>query len=64
MIEVDLGKNVFVGFNCFLRGRPASRLTIGQGSIIMPHTIIDSRKPLTVPAGHLVWGLVSERERP
>ena len=26
----------------------------------MPHTIIDIRKPLTVPAGHLVWGLVTD----
>lgn len=59
IIEATLGKNVFVGFNSFLRGRPASRLTIGQDSIIMPHTIIDVRKPLKIPAGHLVWGLVT-----
>ena len=25
----------------------------------MPHTIIDIKKPLTIPAGHLVWGLVT-----
>ncbi|MCP4574794.1 MAG: transferase, partial [Deltaproteobacteria bacterium] len=62
IIEADLGKNVFVGFNCFLRGRQDSRLTIGQDSIIMPHTIIDSRKSLTVPAGHLVWGLVTDEK--
>ena len=60
IIEADLGKNVFVGFNAFLCGRPNSRLTIGQDTIIMPHTIIDIRKPLTVPAGHLVWGLVTD----
>ncbi len=62
IIEAALGKDVFVGFNCFLRGRPASRLTIGQESIIMPHTIIDIRKPLKIPAGHLVWGLVTNQE--
>ncbi len=61
IIEADLDKNVFVGFNAFLRGRPNSRLTVGQGSIIMPHTIIDIRKPLTVPAGCLVWGLVTDK---
>ena len=60
IIEANLGKNVFVGFNSFLRGRSDSPLTVGQDSIIMPHTIIDSRKPLTVPAGHLVWGLVTD----
>ncbi len=59
IIEADLGKNVFVGFNSFLRGRPECRLKIGQESIIMPHTIIDIRTPLTIPAGRLVWGLVT-----
>ena len=59
IIEADLGKTVFVGFNSFLRGRPDSRLTIGQDSIIMPHTIIDIKKPLTIPPGHLVWGLIT-----
>jgi carbonic anhydrase/acetyltransferase-like protein (isoleucine patch superfamily) len=58
IIEADLGKNVFVGFNGFLRGRPGARITIGQDSVIMPHTIIDVRTPLTIPPGHLVWGLV------
>ena len=59
IIDADLEQNVFVGFNSFLRGRPESRLAIGKQSIIMPHTIIDITKPLTIPAGHLVWGLVS-----
>jgi len=59
IIEADLHENVFVGFNSFLRGRPDSRLTIGQDSIIMPHTIIDIKKPLTIPPGHLVWGLIT-----
>ena len=62
IIEAALGKDVFVGFNCFLRGRPESRLTIGQDSIIMPHTIIDVHKPMTIPAGYLVWGLVTDEK--
>jgi carbonic anhydrase/acetyltransferase-like protein (isoleucine patch superfamily) len=60
IIESDLGKNVFVGFNSFLRGRPECRLKIGKESIIMPHTIIDISKPLTIPAGQLVWGLITD----
>lgn len=60
IIEADLGTNVFVGFNSFLRGRPNARLTIGQDSIIMPHTIIDSRVALAIPPGHLVWGLIDD----
>jgi len=59
IIEADLGKNIFVGFNSFLRGRAKSRLTLGDESIIMPHTIIDIKKPLTIPPGHLVWGLIT-----
>ncbi len=62
MIEADLEKNVFVGFNSFLRGRPDARLSIGEDCIVMPHTIIDIREPLSIPAGHLVWGLVTCRE--
>nr|MDA8403206.1 hypothetical protein [Desulfobacteraceae bacterium] len=62
IIEADMGRNVFVGFNSFLLGRPESRLKIGKDCIIMPHTIIDIRKPLTVPPGHIVWGLVTSRE--
>jgi len=62
IIEADLGKNIFVGFNSFLRGRVDSRLTIGKESIIMPHTIIDVKNPLTIPPGHLVWGLITNRQ--
>ena len=59
IIEADLGENVFVGFNSFLMGRAESRLSIGQDTIVMPHTIIDVKKPLTIPPGHLVWGLIT-----
>jgi carbonic anhydrase/acetyltransferase-like protein (isoleucine patch superfamily) len=62
IIEADLGKSVFVGFNSFLRGRPDCRLTIGKESIIMPHTIIDINQPLAVPEGHLVWGLINNQD--
>ncbi len=61
LIETDLGPNVFVGFNSFLRGQPNCRLSIGEGSIIMPHTIIDIQKPLNIPLGHLVWGLINDQ---
>jgi carbonic anhydrase/acetyltransferase-like protein (isoleucine patch superfamily) len=60
IIEADLGQNVFVGFNSFLRGRPDCRLTIGKESVIMPHTIIDIKKPLSIPAGSLAWGLITD----
>jgi hypothetical protein len=28
----------------------------------MPHTIIDIDQPLEIPAGHIVWGLVRNKE--
>ena len=62
IIEADLDENVFVGFNSFLRGRPDCRLTIGKDSIVMPHTIIDIEKPLKIPAGHMVWGLITSQD--
>jgi len=62
IIEANMGKNIFVGFNSFLRGQARSRLTIGDESIIMPHTIIDIKKPLTIPPGQLVWGTITNRQ--
>ena len=59
IMEADLGKNVFVGFNSFLRGRPDCRLTIGKESIIMPHTIIDAKEKIEVPAGYIAWGMIT-----
>ncbi len=60
IIDADLGENVFVGFNSFLHGKPECRLNIGRDSVIMPHTIIDTDRPLAVPAGRLVWGLITD----
>ncbi|MBU0995730.1 MAG: transferase [Proteobacteria bacterium] len=62
IIEADLGKNTFVGFNSFLRGMPDNRIAIGKESVIMPHTIIDVKKPLSIPEGRLVWGIVTNEE--
>ncbi|RLC22213.1 MAG: transferase [Deltaproteobacteria bacterium] len=58
VIHTRLGKKTFVGFNAFLRGKPEAPLIIGEGSIIMPHTIIDLDEPLDIPPAHLVWGYV------
>jgi len=66
LIHARLGEKVFAGFNAFLRGRADAPLIVGEGSIIMPHTIIDlepeSDAPLEIPPGHLVWGYVTDKE--
>jgi carbonic anhydrase/acetyltransferase-like protein (isoleucine patch superfamily) len=58
VIHARLGEKVFVGFNSFLRGTPECELSIGAGSIVMPHTIIDLEEPLDIPKDSLVWGYV------
>ncbi len=60
--EADLGTGVFTGFNSFLYGKENSRLKVGRDAIIMPHTIIDIDEPLEIPAAHIVWGLVRNKE--
>lgn len=56
IINADLGEKVFVGFNSFLRGSGKSRLSLGKGCIVMPHTIIDLSEPVSIPSDRLVWG--------
>lgn len=57
-----LGKKVFVGFNSFLRGNLGCPLTIGDGSIVLPHTIIDLEEPLTIAPKHFVWGYIKNEQ--
>ena len=60
LVHTRLAKNVFVGFNSFLRGSPDCPLEIGNGCIVMPHTIIDLKNPLTIPSDHLIWGYLQK----
>ncbi|CCO25512.1 hexapeptide repeat-containing transferase [Maridesulfovibrio hydrothermalis] len=61
MIYTKLGEKVFIGFNCFLQGTVDKKISIGAGSIIMPHTIIDAEEPVTVPEETLVWGYIANQ---
>lgn len=58
LVHTRLAKKVFVGFNAFLRGTADCPLDIGKGSIVMPHTVIDLKQPVSIPADHLVWGYI------
>ena len=58
LIEAKLEEKVFVGFNSFVRGSAENKVFIGQGCIVMPHTIIDIDEPLEIPPEHLVWGMI------
>ncbi|XPV75615.1 MAG: transferase [Desulfovibrio sp.] len=62
VINCHLGEQVFVGFNSFLRGLPDSRIKIGAGSIVMPHTIMDAESPIEIPENTLVWGYITSQE--
>lgn len=59
IINARLEEKAFVGFNSLVRGLPDSPLTIGKGTVIMPHTIIDAQEPISIPAGQLVWGYIA-----
>ena len=60
LVHTRLAKNVFVGFNAFLRGTSDCPLNIGKSSIVMPHTIVDLKQPVAIPAEHLVWGYIQK----
>jgi len=62
IIESDLERDVFVGFNSFLLGKKEARIHIGEGCIVMPHTIIDVEEPLHISRDHLVWGLIRNND--
>jgi len=62
IIHADIGRETFVGFNSFLNGKPEARIEIGEGCIVMPHTIIDSDVLVKIPDEHLVWGFIGSKE--
>ena len=62
IIHADIGTETFVGFNSFLNGKPDAKIKIGDGCIVMPHTIIDPVAPVKIPDEHLVWGFIGSEE--
>jgi carbonic anhydrase/acetyltransferase-like protein (isoleucine patch superfamily) len=62
VVHTSLGEKVFVGFNSFLNGKKEKEITVGSGSIIMPHTIIDAKEPITIGNQTIVWGHVTCQE--
>lgn len=62
VVHTELGEKVFVGFNSFLHGGQGCEITVGAGSIIMPHTIIDADEPIDIGDEVLVWGHVTCQE--
>jgi len=58
VVNCDLGRKTFIGFNSFLRGSEQARVKIGRNCVIMPHTIIEATEPLDIPNGSLVWGYI------
>ncbi|MCP4021833.1 MAG: transferase [Desulfobacteraceae bacterium] len=62
IIHATMGFETFVGFNSFLNGKEDAPIEIGEGCIVMPHTIIDPEMPITIPAEHLVWGFIGSKK--
>ncbi len=62
IIHANIGRNSFVGFNSFLNGKADARIDIGEGCVVMPHTIIDPQMNIAIPPEHLIWGYIKTRE--
>ncbi|MFW5486920.1 MAG: transferase [Desulfovibrio sp.] len=62
VIDADLGRKTFVGFNSFVHGTPEARIKIGRNCIVMPHTIIDAKEPIQIPDNQLIWGHIETME--
>jgi CheY-like chemotaxis protein/carbonic anhydrase/acetyltransferase-like protein (isoleucine patch superfamily) len=62
LINCRMGEKVFVAFNSFLRGLEKSPLVVGDGCMVMPHTIIDLQEPVEIPARHVVWGMIRNKK--
>jgi len=62
IIHSNIGHSTFVGFNSFLNGKSTAPIKIGEGCIVMPHTIIDPDVPITIPEEHLIWGFIRSKE--
>lgn len=58
VINADLGRKTFTGFNSFVHGREDARVTVGQRCVIMPHTIIDAEEAISIPDDCLIWGCI------
>jgi carbonic anhydrase/acetyltransferase-like protein (isoleucine patch superfamily) len=62
IINATIGRDSFVGFNSFLNGKTDARIEIGEGCIVMPHTIIDTKMPIVIPNDHLIWGFIQSMD--
>ncbi|MCK5312258.1 MAG: transferase [Desulfobacteraceae bacterium] len=62
IIHSNIGLDSFVGFNSFLNGKPEARITIGEGCVVMPHTIIDPSVAIIIPDEHLIWGFIGSQD--
>ncbi len=62
IIHATVGLGTFVGFNSFINGKQETPVEIGDGCIVMPHTIIDSDVAIKIPRDHLIWGGITSPE--
>lgn len=64
--NVETGRDVTVGLDSLLRGTQDAPVSIGEGCLILPHTIVDSsergKRKLEIPPGRLVWGHITGAE--
>ncbi|WP_320175566.1 transferase [Maridesulfovibrio sp.] len=59
LVHSNIGEKVFIGFNSFLRGTSDKKVSVGTGSIVMPHTIIHASESIDIPDETIVWGYIT-----
>lgn len=62
LLHSKIGFETYIGFNAFLNGRPEATIEIGDGCIVMPHTIINPVVSVKIPSEHLIWGYIRSKE--
>ena len=62
LLYSHIGLETYIGFTSFLNGKPDAIIEIGDGCIVMPHTIIDPDVPIKIPSDHLIWGFIRSKK--
>ncbi|WP_319781211.1 transferase [Maridesulfovibrio sp.] len=61
LVHSYIDEKVFIGFNSFLYGTKENKVSVGSGSIIMPHTIIHASEPINIPDETIAWGYITKQ---
>ena len=62
LLYSNIGLETYIGFNAFLNGKQDATIDIGDGCIVMPHTIINPEVSIKIPNQNLIWGYINSKK--